>query len=172
MIFAEFDWNMVWNALGVVLTVVVPALAVYVASWLKAKAEAIKVTTQFDNNQILKRKIEDVKEFISNKVMAKIQTNYIRIAKDVVANLKDGMPMEDIKVKVKQDLYSLGTDLKAEVKNYATNLGQDVLSQLSDELLNSLVEKAVNDQSPFPGQETTEALVKSAETIVKDGIQP
>lgn len=73
---------------------------------------------------------------------------------------------------VKQVLHSWGADLKTDVISYFQQQGIDLVKEVGEPAIDSLVAEAANKTSPFPGQETAPMVFqqRNALAILEHGV--
>jgi hypothetical protein len=151
--------------LKLVLPLIGLALTAFAIPWLRkmgAKADAESKKTGLEAGSTL---VERVKSYVFRRVADLIEDEYPKIAAEVITN---GLSTEAIK----ERLYGIGAGLKQEAIEYFQGQGIDLVKEMGDKALDSLIRSAANQLSPFPGKSTAVVLAEStvSNLIVDKGV--
>lgn len=161
------------DMLNVVIGLVLAAVAPFVIRFLNkrsavAHAELDAIEADSVNAELRGREAiaAEAKAYALDAAQAIAEKNFPKLARKVQnGDIKD---VND----VKEELYSWGDTLKAELVKYFEDRGVDIVKALGDKYIDRLIEVAANRVSPFPGKETATMLLKDkvADMIVDKGI--
>jgi hypothetical protein len=118
----------------------------FLIPWLKAEAAKTKVERGAAIADRLKSFLWGTAEAIAEqrfpKLAEKVQAGEIRTS-----------------TQVKDELYGWGRDLKVQALQYFEGQGIDILKEVGEKAVDSLIRRAADDVSPLPGMETAKAML-------------
>lgn len=150
--------------LQVVMTVIGLAVTAFLLPWLKqkaseARANAAAAFADANNNKLnARQKLRMiVLDYVMGLAANTAEKRFPALAKAIKTH---GLSSDQIK----KQLHAWGDDVKKRTVEYFKAQGIDVLAEIGDDGLDELIEWAANKTSPFPGKETTAALLKDGVT--------
>lgn len=155
------------SLLGVCITVFLVPFLKNQAAAAKAAAEASGADMALSNVSTGQVLAERLKAFLLGTAAAIAEKEYPRIADGIVKGHYKGA------TEVKAELYALGELLQNQAVAYFDRQGIDIIAAFGEAQLRSLIARAVNSISPFPGKETAAAFldVGVAPLVVKYGVE-
>ena len=134
---------------------------------LAAKAEGAAHEAAAANSTISARGllVSRLQEFLYGSAAAIAEKRFPQLAETIKAK---GLNKNEIK----KQLRLWGGDLKQDAQVYFDNQGIDLVKAVGDDALDSLIERAANKVSPFPGRDTAKELLKShiSDWLVNKGV--
>ncbi len=155
---------------AIIVTVVTTLVAMFLTPLLrkKAAAETAKLEAETLNANMSTRDVlmKRLKAFLWGTAASFAEKDIPRIAAKIVAGQ---LTTAD---QIKTELKNLGVQLKnAAIAKFDAE-GIDLISAVGDKALDSLIERAANATSPFPGKDTAKALLQDrvSNVLVEKGV--
>lgn len=164
---ASMSWA---EAVGIIISTVltlaiIPAIKQYRASLdaQRQASEALRTETTVDTTRVIVNRLQD---YLIGSASAIAEREFVNLARRVVSG-EVKTPEE-----VKAELRLWGVLLKSRAVEYFQHQGVDLRELIGDDAVDRLVERAANAVSPFPGMETSSALLsgRSAEALAAYGV--
>lgn len=140
----------------------------FIIPYIKSKAEAAKaerekLETEAVTNELSARAllVAQLKEFLLTEAAQIAEERFPDLCRKVAAK---GLDLEAIKVEMRK----WGTQLRQDATQYFHAQGYDIVKALGEGAIESLVKWAADAVSPFPGKETTAALIDGGAKMVLD----
>lgn len=159
--------------IGGVVMILVMIITKFLVPFLKAKekaahAEAEKNMAEAGSADVASRGVlvNRLQEFLWGNAAAIAEKRFPVLAMDIVAGKFKSLDA------VKAELKLWGIQLKQSAKEYFSNQGIDIVAAIGDKFLDSLIERAANAVSPFPGKETAKELLteKVSNMLIDKGV--
>ncbi len=146
---------------GVVVMMLGMIITKFLVPFLKAKekaahAEAEKNMAEAGSADVASRGVlvNRLQEFLWGNAAAIAEKRFPLLAVAIIGGQFNSVNA------VKAELKSWSAQLKTSAKEYFANQGIDIVAAVGDKFLDSLIERAANAVSPFPGKETAKTLLQ------------
>lgn len=148
--------------LMVLVPLIMAVVSMFLIPFLKQKAaaaaeEAARIRSEKTGQDLTNKEtlLAMLKAFLLDGATRIAERRFPELAKKV---LSGKLPKEEGSIKA--ELHAWGKELKDAAIEHFKGLGVDIVAAVGDKYLDQLIELVANKVSPFPGKETTVALLK------------